>query len=113
MVLPAPLGPITACSSPSGMAIARLSVATMPPKRLDRFSTRSRSAMANLSEQTIDAAAPEQHDQQQQRPEDDLPVLGDPREHLLEDQQRHRAEQWAEDGAHAAEHDHDDEIARA
>src|SRR5262245_33473656 len=112
VVLPAPFGPITARSSPSGMPMVRSSVATMPPKRLDRFSTRSRSAMAHLAEQAVDAAAGKQHNQQQQRPEQDLPIFGDAGERFFQYEQRDRAEQWAKGGAHPAEHHHDDEIAR-
>src|SRR5215472_6161047 len=113
VVFPAPFGPITACSSPSTILRMRSSVATMPPKRLARFSTRSKSAMAHPRQQTVDAAAREQDNQQQQRSEDDLPILGNARQRLLENQQRHRAEQRPEGGGHTSKHDHDDEIARA
>src|SRR5262245_3291604 len=90
VVLPAPFGPMTACNSPCGILMTTSSVATMPPKRLARLSTwSSASAMAHrraglaldpaaeLDEQPIDAAAREQHDEQQQRPENDLPIFGD------------------------------------
>src|SRR5215471_9667556 len=117
VVLPAPFGPITACSSPSGILRMRSSVATMPPKRLARFSMRNKSVivasvMAHLAEQTVDAAARKQNDQQQQRPEDDLPIFSDAGQHFFQDQQGHRAEQRAKCRAHAAEDDHDDEITR-
>ena len=36
-----------------------------------------RAPCADRSQQAVDAAAREQHDQQQQRPEDDLPIFGD------------------------------------
>ncbi len=45
VVLPAPFGPITACNSPSATASVRSSVATMPSKRLARFSTCSRGSL--------------------------------------------------------------------
>src|SRR5258707_7084444 len=84
VVFPAPFGPITAWSSPSAMPSTRSSVATMPPKRLARFSTRSKSAMAHLAEQAVDPAAREQHNEQPHRAENDLPILGDAGEHLLD-----------------------------
>ena len=49
-----------------------------------------------LPQQAVDAASREQHHQQQQRPEYDLPIFGDAGQHLLQHQQRHRAEQRAE-----------------
>src|SRR5450631_4635179 len=68
VVLPAPFGPMIACNSPLMTSSERLSVAAMPPNRRTRFSTRSReSATGEPPEQSHDAAAPEQHDQQQQR----------------------------------------------
>ena len=45
VVLPAPFGPITACSSPAATASVRSSVATMPPKRLARLSTCSKASL--------------------------------------------------------------------
>src|SRR3954453_10679914 len=86
VVLPAPFGPMTACNSPFRTSKERSSVATMPPKRLQRPVTRrSASAIAALpravdnvrerDQQAIDAAAREQDDDEQQRPEHDLPVL--------------------------------------
>src|SRR5215813_11533483 len=91
VVLPAPFGPMTACSSPSGMPSVRSSVATMPPKRFARLSTRSNSAMASLPEQTIDSAPRKEDHKKKQRTEDDLPVFGDAREHFLQDEQRYRS----------------------
>src|SRR5579862_5029465 len=76
VVLPAPLGPMMACNSPFATSSERLSVATMPPKRLVRLSTRSKtSATGKTPDQTHDAAAPEQDDQEQQRPHDHRPVF--------------------------------------
>src|SRR3954463_13098405 len=75
VVLPAPLGPMMACSSPGTTSSDRLSVARMPPKRRTRFSTRSKGSAKELAtakppEHAHDAAAREQHDQQQQRAHD-------------------------------------------
>src|SRR5689334_18052485 len=78
VVLPAPLGPMIACSSPCSTSSETLSVARMPPKRRTRFWTRSSgSATGKPPEQTHDAAATEQHDQEQQRAHDDRPVFRD------------------------------------
>src|SRR5215467_5485016 len=96
VVLPAPFGPMMACSSPSGMPNVRSSVATMPPKRFAKLCTRSNSAMARLPEQTVDSSPRKEDHQEQQRTEDDLPIFGDAREHLLQHEQRHRSKQWAE-----------------
>src|ERR1700710_2492520 len=77
VVLPAPFGPMIACNSPFATSSERLSVATIPPNRRTRFSTRSKgSATAQPPQPSVDAAASEQHHQQQQRTYDDLPVLG-------------------------------------
>src|SRR3954464_16068576 len=85
VVLPAPLGPMMACSSPGATSSDRLSVARMPPNRRTSFSTRSKgSTTAHPPEQAHDAAAREQHDQQQQRPHDHRPVFGELRQHLFQ-----------------------------
>src|SRR5262245_32095612 len=114
VVLPAPFGPITACSSPFGTASEIASDAITPPKRLLRPSIcNSASATVDSGDQTIDAAAREQHHQQEQRTKDDLPVFGNARERFFQHQQRQRADHRPEHRAHAAEHRHDDEVARA
>src|SRR5580692_3347394 len=78
VVLPAPFGPMMACNSPRSTSSERLSVATMPPNRRTRFSTRSNgSATREPPDQPHDAAASEQHDQQQKRAHDERPVLRD------------------------------------
>src|SRR6188472_46252 len=75
VVLPAPLGPMIAWSSPGATSSDKLSVARMPPYRFTRFSTRSSgSATAQPPEQAHDAAAREQHDQQQHRPHNHRPI---------------------------------------
>src|SRR6478736_4493227 len=92
VVLPAPFGPMMACSSPAATSSETLSVAMMPPKRRTSFSTRSRgSATIEPPEQAHDAAAAEQHDQQQKRAHDERPIFGDLRQELFEQQEHHRA----------------------
>src|SRR5919204_4304471 len=88
VVLPAPFGPMMACSSPGVTSSERLSVALMPPKLRTRFSTRSKgSGTAKPPEKSHDAAAREQHDQQEQRPHDQRPIFGELRQQLLQQQE--------------------------
>src|SRR5665213_4554455 len=90
VVLPAPFGPMMACNSPLATSSETLSVATMPPNRRTRLSTRSRgSATGKPPQQTVDAAAPEQHDQQQQWTKDQRPVFGDLRQEFLQHEVDH------------------------
>src|SRR5262245_13879299 len=112
VVFPAPFGPMTAWSSPRGTSSEIASEATTPPKRLVNASIwSSGSATGHLCirgvglrrpreceafEQAVDAAAREQHDQEQQRAQNDLPVFGEARQHLLEHQQSDGADERAE-----------------
>src|SRR3954465_2561266 len=95
VVLPAPFGPITACSSPAITSSVTSSVTRRPPKFLDRFSMRSIGSATDHSPQLpSDADHPatrEHRDEHQQRPEDHLPVLGDAGEPFLGEQERGRA----------------------
>src|SRR3954471_11172020 len=94
VVLPAPFGPMIACNSPFVTSSETLSVARMPPNRRTRFSTRSNgSATGQPPQQPVDAAAAEQHDQQQQRAHDQRPVFGDLRQEFLQRQINDRADQ--------------------
>src|SRR5262249_46031371 len=116
VVLPAPLGPISAWISPSRTSRSTPSVATSPPKRLRRLRTdRSGSVMARSEaeapEQSVEPALREEHDQQQDRPEHDLPMLGPARQHGFEDDEDSRTQQRAEQRADAAENDHDHQLA--
>src|SRR6266853_2156253 len=62
VVLPAPFGPIRACTSPRFTSSVISSVATMPPKRLERFLS---SSMCPPREHARDALGSEQHDREQ------------------------------------------------
>src|SRR5215216_4758563 len=130
VVLPAPFGPMMACNSPANTASVISSDAITPPKRLLKPSIcKSASATAHTFKQAVDAAAREQHHQQEQRTKDDLPIFSgacrqllsrerqrqqadEQRQRFLQHQQRHRADQRTERRCHAAEHHHHDEIAR-
>src|ERR1700680_3948190 len=76
VVLPAPFGPMMACSSPRLTSSKMLSDATTPPKRLVKPSILSKtSATAQSRKQSVDTATREQHDEQQHRPENKLPIF--------------------------------------
>src|SRR5262249_37497608 len=131
VLLPAPFGPMMACSSPGCMASVMASEATTPPKRLVRASMRSSpSATTHALQQPVDPPACEQNDEEEQRPQHHLPVFLDShgnrrlhksgceqpnqnRQQFLQDQERHGADQRAERRCHAAKNDHDDKVARA
>src|SRR5262245_37828173 len=87
VVLPAPFGPMTACSSPASTVRVILSDATTPPNRLLSFSIcNSGSVTAQPREQTTNAAARIKHDGKEQRPKYDLPVFGDAGQRRLKGQ---------------------------
>src|SRR6188472_2752260 len=109
---PKPMRPKSGASSPTGMSRLISSDATIPPKRLLKPSTRSKASVtARPQEHAVDPAAREQHDQQEDRADDDLPVFRHSRERLFQHQERHRADHRPEYRPHAAEHRHDDEVA--
>src|SRR5215467_12302920 len=98
VVLPAPLGPISACTSPRLIFNDTLSVATTPPNRLCKATVRSSaSAMAHtpLAKQTVNAAARVEHDQDQQHTKEHGPVLGELAQQLFQYQEGERAIEWA------------------
>src|SRR4029079_3900666 len=126
VVLPAPFCPMMACSSPFLTSSPTLSEAITPPKRLVRPSmVSSASAMAfDLTRPsgppTGDPAARKQHDQQQHRTKDQLPVFAralhlmarqqlarptdQDRQRLFQHENRDRADHRPDHRAHAAEH---------
>src|ERR1700738_3101539 len=112
VVLPAPFGPITACSSPGRTSSVTSSVTRSPPKFLVSPSMRSTGSATDHSPQRghepDQPAGREHRNQHQQRPEDHLPVFGDAREPFLGQEKCGRAEDRAVERAHTAE-DHDDE----
>src|ERR1700743_1300163 len=103
-----------ACNSPLATSSERLSLPSMPPNRRTRFSTRSNgSATVMPLEQSHDAAAAEQYNQQQQRPDDERPVFRELRQQLFMHEIGDRTDHRHEQGAHAAEDDHAHQIAGA
>src|SRR2546430_2217851 len=87
VVLPAPLGPMMACVSPSCTSRLTPSVALSAPKLFRRSVISS----IGLVENPREPAAEEDHRENEQRPEDHLPVLGPAFQQLLDEQQRERS----------------------
>src|SRR5579883_1045591 len=120
VVLPAPLGPISAWISPASTSIETSSVATRPPKRFTRLEVESSGSVIGAPEQRIDAAARMERHQDQHRAEHDLPVFAPTLVHQVEDRLQELLEREEGDGApqrpveraDAAQHDDDDEVAR-
>src|SRR3954464_15479372 len=108
VVLPAPLGPITACVSPSRTSKSMPSVARSAPKLL----VRPRTSSIGLVEDAGEAAAEEDHREDQQRPEDHLPVLGPAFEHFLDEEQGEGAEDRPRGAGNAAQDHHEHQLAR-
>src|SRR5207302_5630459 len=103
VVLPAPLGPITAWISPGATDSETPPVATRPPKRLVRpavSSSASATAPPRGRKEAVKPGLREQHDQDQERSEHRLPMLGQARQHAFEHQvhrgAEHRPDQRAE-----------------
>src|SRR4029077_5174589 len=72
VVLPAPLGPIRACTSPCTTSSATLSVATTPPKR---FVTPLSSSIFSSRNETGNALGREEHDDEQDDTDAEAGVL--------------------------------------
>src|SRR2546428_12866753 len=75
VVLPAPLGPMTACVSPSGTSRSTRSVARRPPKLLlsPRITISGSAIAQDLPRQEPEQTAlGEEHHEDQERPQDDL-----------------------------------------
>src|SRR5256884_7410604 len=113
VVLPAPFGPMMAWVSPSSTSRSTSSLARSAPKLFLKPRTSSRVLFILGEEQSREAALQEKHRQHEERSEDELPVLRPARERVLEEQQRKGAEHRTRDTLHAAEYDHEHELARA
>src|SRR6267378_8638223 len=116
VVLPAPLGPISAWTSPLLTSSVTSSVATTPTKRFD---TRLSSSTASPRQQPGDAVRREQHDRQHHQADAEVGVLlvirrhgGEPGErvvgdHMLETEEHERPDGAAPALADAAQDHHD------
>src|SRR5215831_611465 len=112
VVLPAPLGPISAWTSPRLIANDTLSVAVTPPNRFCKATVRSSaSAMADapLTQQAGNATARVEHDEDQQHTKEHGPVLGELAQQLFQEQKGERAIDRAGQRAHTAQHDNHDQ----
>src|SRR5438105_11592560 len=106
VVLPAPLGPITAWISPGMMDNETLPVATRPPKRFVRPAVSSSASAIAPPRERKDPVEPglrEQHDQDQDRSEHRLPMLGQAGQHVYEVQDRIGAKHRPDQGAGPAD----------
>src|SRR4051812_5390919 len=118
VVFPAPLGPMRACTSPSAISSATLSVATTPPKR---FVTLFSSSIFSSRNETGNALRREEHDDEQDDADAQAGVLlvirRDLREpgkrvigyDVLEPEEHGRADYAAPEVTDAAEDHHDHE----
>src|SRR5688572_3497987 len=108
VVLPAPFGPMSACTSPAVTSSVTASTATTPPKRLLRL----------LSESTGNSLRGEEHDREEDHAQRKLPVKRvraeerAAREKLLQSEKHRGADRSSPEAAHAPEDYHDHERAR-
>src|SRR5438128_699898 len=109
VVLPAPFGPMIAWLSPSTIWKSTRLVAMSPPKLFVRPRTSSSASAiaAALGQPADEPALREEHDEQQDRPEDHLPVRRPRGEHVLEQEQRDGADDGTDERPHPAEDDHE------
>src|SRR5258708_14925363 len=120
VVLPAPLGPISACTSPRMTSSVTSSVATTPPKRLET----PRSSSMGFLQQSGDALGRQHHDGEQHNADGEPGVVlvvrrerSDPADAIVGDQvlqaEEHRgAYQAAPERADTTEDHHDHQRAR-
>src|SRR5438874_2381688 len=108
VVLPAPLGPITACISPSRTSKSMPSLA----RRAPYLFVRPRTSSMRTLEDAGQAALEENDGEHEERAEDRLPVLGPAFEDFLGDEQRECPDHRPRGAGDAAEDHHEHEIAR-
>src|SRR5205814_7033593 len=107
VVLPAPFGPMMACVSPSRTSKSMPSVARSAPKLFVNWRTSS----IGLVEDAGESAAEEDDGEDEQRAEDDLPVLRPAGKEIFEEQQGKGAEHRPGGARHAAEDHHEHDVA--
>src|SRR5881394_2336792 len=107
VVLPAPFGPISACTSPRTMSSVTSSVATTPPKRLETPRSSSIASFLLFAEESGDGLGREHHDREQhdadREPRMVLVIRGEGRDpadavvgdEMLEREQQRRADESA------------------
>src|SRR5438094_6462586 len=103
VVLPAPLGPITACTSPGATLKSMPELATKAPKRL----------VSPLTERSSSAtAAPQQDHGEHDEAEHRHPVLGVRGKELLQQDEGGGAQRRSGEGSGAAQDQHHQQVAR-
>src|SRR5574343_1574033 len=112
VVLPAPLGPIRACTSPSAMSRSTACRASSAPKRRLSWRTLSRASLMAGSAQGGDAAWREEHDAEQQQTEAQMPVQGEAGENFFQPEQDEGTQAPAVEIAGAANDHHHQQAAR-
>src|ERR1700675_4189516 len=118
VVLPAPLGPMMALIEAGGTVKLTPSTAWKPPKLFRRSRTSSMRPLfphEAVADQRGGAREPAREDEQQgdeDGAEDERPVLRVGHDLLVQPQQHEGAEGGAEEGAHAAEERHDQDLGR-
>src|SRR5260370_21051658 len=90
--LPAPLGPITACTSPRSRAKEIESTAASAPKRRDNPEVSSNGSATRASQQAGEAARKEEHHRDHEGADDRVPVRGELLAIVLEEAEQERAQ---------------------
>src|SRR5574343_266337 len=107
VVLPAPLGPIRACTSPASTLKFTPCSASTAAKRRDSLRTSSSGSAMAFPKQGSDAFGGEEYDGKQQQAEGDVPVFGEADQAFFEDKQDHRSDDTTIQVANTADDDHD------
>src|SRR5579883_1073703 len=116
VVLPAPLGPMTAWSSPSLRSSMTSLTAASPPKCFESPVTRSTASdtarfqpptpLAELAERPADAAGQDENGEDDEEPHRQEPVLAQLGQIILQQDEREGTEDRAIERAHAAQDHH-------
>src|SRR6202165_2371822 len=108
--LPAPFGPMTARISPGSTCMSTASTATSAPNcRVSPLHSSSGMAPSKKSQDSLR----EEHDEgDEDRAEDERPEIGHLRQLVLEEHEEQRPEHRADQRACAADHHHDEHMAR-
>src|SRR3970040_2090787 len=117
VVFPAPLGPMMALMPPSGTLTLTPATAWKPSKLLRRSRTSSTARppaepAPGGRRGTGDAAGEDEEEDDQDHPQDQRPVLGVGDDLLVEPEQRQGAHRRPEEGAHAAQERHHQDLGR-
>src|SRR5574343_631573 len=87
VVLPAPLGPMSAWTSPASTLKLTSFRASTAANRRDRLRTSSSASAMSFPKKCRDTLRREKHDAEQDQPEDDVPVRREADQHFFEAEQ--------------------------